>query len=279
MNTFWDDIKVIISRPAVTLVILILISLGICGLYANEKENGPLHIFQNACSTISLPVSNFGQMLNGGLSSVEDYIFNSIASDQDIQGLKQENAKLRSQLAAAENYKEEAERLQDILNLKNQYKTEGIVSRVIGLSPSAWNQTITISSGIDDGISAGQTVLGRNGVVGQIDSATPNSSTVRLLTDPNSGVAVKIMSDSNDCILRGSLDGVLYLEGLDAGVNVSVGDVVTTSGLGGSYVQGLVIGRVSQIISSQSGTNRKIIVSSIEQNSKLSEVFVIRESE
>ena len=174
--------------------------------------------------------------------------------------------------------KEEAERLQDILNLKDQYKTEGIVSRVIGLSPSAWNQTITISSGIDDGISAGQTVLGRNGVVGQIDSATPNSSTVRLLTDPNSGVAVKI-SNSNDCILRGSLDGVLYLEGLDAGDNVSVGDVITTSGLGGSYVQGLVIGRVSQIISSQSGTNRKIIVSSIEQNSKLSEVFVIRESD
>ena len=101
---------------------------------------------------------------------------------------------------------------------------------------------------------------------------------MRLLSDPNSGVAVKILTSSADCILKGSLDGVLYLEALDIGQSVNVGDIIVTSGLGGSYVEGLVIGSVSQIISRDSGVNRKIVVNPIERNSTVTEVFVIQET-
>lgn len=135
-----------------------------------------------------------------------------------------------------------------------------------------------IDVGSLDGVNAGQTVLGTNGVIGQVDSVTPFSATVRLLSDPNSGVAVKILTNGNDCILRGSLDGVLYIEALDVEDAASVGDIIVTSGLGGSYVEGLVIGSISQIISGDSGVNRKIVVSPIERNSTITEVFVIRET-
>lgn len=135
-----------------------------------------------------------------------------------------------------------------------------------------------IDVGSLDGVNAGQTVLGANGVIGQVDSVTPFSATVRLLSDPNSGVAVKILTNGNDCILRGSLDGVLYIEALDVEDAASVGDIIVTSGLGGSYVEGLVIGSISQIISGDSGVNRKIVVSPIERNSTITEVFVIRET-
>ena len=101
---------------------------------------------------------------------------------------------------------------------------------------------------------------------------------MRLLSDPNSGVAVKILTSSADCILKGSLDGVLYLEALDVEQGVNVGDIIVTSGLGGSYVEGLVIGSVSQIISRDSGVNRKIVVNPIERNSTVTEVFVIQET-
>ena len=101
---------------------------------------------------------------------------------------------------------------------------------------------------------------------------------MRLLTDPNSGVAVKLLSNGNDCILKGSLDGVLYIEGLDVEESANVGDIIVTSGLGGSFVEGLVIGSISQIIKSDSGVNRKIVVSPIERPSTITEVFVIREA-
>lgn len=121
-------------------------------------------------------------------------------------------------------------------------------------------------------------MLGLNGVIGQVDSTNLNTSVVRLLTDPNSGVAVKILSSNVDAILRGSLDGVLYLEGLDLNEKVNIGDVIVTSGNGGSYVADLFIGSVTQIISTQNGANRKIVVSPVEKTSATTEVFVIRET-
>lgn len=121
-------------------------------------------------------------------------------------------------------------------------------------------------------------MLGANGVIGQVDSVNLNSASVRLLSDPNSGVAVKILTSGADCILKGSLDGVLYLEALDVEQGVNVEDIIVTSGLGGSYVEGLVIGSVSQIISRDSGVNRKIVVNPIERNSTVTEVFVIQET-
>lgn len=278
MNTLWDDIKAIVSRPVVTLVILIVISLGICGIYANESDTGVVHIFQNAFSTITAPISKLGIYAKGGLSNVSDRLQDNFVSGDSLSDLKAENAKLKTQIIAMEKYKNEAERLQKLLNIKDQYKAEGIAAHVIGASNSAWNQTITISCGQDDDIHAGQTVLGTNGVVGQVISSNPIDSKVRLLTDPNSGVAVKIQSNNNNCILKGSLDGVLYLEGLDSNAQVQVGDIIVTSGLGGSYVEGLVVGSVSQIISSQSGVNKKIVVSPLEQNGSLDEVFVIKDA-
>lgn len=277
-NTVGEDIKAILSRPAVTLVILLLISLGICGLYANEKENGPLHLLQSACQTFLAPISRLSVCADNKLTTLSDYIFEQTTSSDSIAELKAENAKLKSQVISNEKYKNEAERLQKLLNIKDQYKTDGVSAHVIGRSNSAWNQTITISVGYEDGISAGMTVIGKSGVVGQVISVNPNSSQVRLLEDPNSGVAVKILSNNSDCILQGSLDGVLYLEGLDLNANAKVGDFVVSSGLGGSFVEGLTIGTISQIISTQSGANRKIVVSPLDQNSSLSEVLVIKEA-
>lgn len=86
------------------------------------------------------------------------------------------------------------------------------------------------------------------------------------------------MGNENDCILKGSLDGVLYIEGLDTNEKISVGDGVVTSGLGGSFISGLLIGNISQIISADSGVNKKIVVNPIEKMSSISEVFVIQET-
>ena len=261
------------------LVILIIVSLVICAIYASEKNGGPIHVVQNAFSTVISPIQQVGISAKSGLEKLSDRIYEDIGDADTITGLKAENAKLKKQLIADEKYKQEAQRLREMLDLKDQYDAEGIGAHVIGMSANAWNQTITIGVGSEEGISAGLTVLGSNGVIGQVDSVNLFSSTVRLLSDPNSGVAVNLMhgQEYEDCILKGSLDGVLYLKGLDTNKNVSAGDVVVTSGLGGSFVGGLLIGNVSQIISADSGVNRKIVVNPIEKSSTLTDVFVIKE--
>ena len=82
--------------------------------------------------------------------------------------------------------------------------------------------------------------MGTTGVVGQVISVSTYSSQVRLLNDAQSGVAVMLQSSRSEGILSGSVEGVLYLEGVDEGVEVTEGEAVITSGLGGGYFRGLV---------------------------------------
>ena len=172
---------------------------------------------------------------------------------------------LRRAVAQGEEYRLEAQRLQALLNLKDAYDLEGVGARVIGRSTDAWNQTITIDAGADEGVETGMTVMGPSGVAGQVVAVSPGSSTVRLLSDPASGAAALIQSSRAEGIVRGSLDGLLYLENIGADVTVSVGDVVLTSGLGGSYVRGLLIGTVARVDGAAGDATRRIVVSPDEQ--------------
>lgn len=266
------------GRPTVKLIILVVVSLIICGVYATEQQGGPIHVLQNATKTVITPLQQLSLTAKSSLSKLTDKIYDNYGDAETISELKEENAKLKSQIVADEKYKQEAAKYRDMLKLKDQYDVNGIGAHVIGFSGNAWNQTITIAVGSKDGVCAGQTVMGSTGVVGQVDSVNLSTSTVRLLNDPNSGVAIKILNNNSDSILKGSLDGVLYIEGLNLNDQISVGDVVTTSGLGGSFVPNLLIGNISQIISLDSGVNRKIVVSPVEKLSMVSDVFVIQES-
>jgi rod shape-determining protein MreC len=102
--------------------------------------------------------------------------------------------------------------------------------------------------------------MGSSGVIGQVVSVAPSTCQVRLLTDPQSGCAALIQSTRAEGIVRGSLDGLLYLENIGADVNIQVGDVVLTSGLGGSYTRGLIIGTVVRVEGSAGNNTRKIVV-------------------
>ena len=76
-------------------------------------------------------------------------------------------------------------------------------------------------------------------------------------------------------MVRGSLDGLLYLENIDADVVVNVDDLVVTSGLGGSYTRGLLIGRVVKVEGSVGDATRRIVVSPNGTADVLEEVLVV----
>lgn len=85
-----------------------------------------------------------------------------------------------------------------------------------------------------------------------------------------------IQSSREEGIVRGSLEGLLYLQDLDEGAQVAVGDVVITSGLGGSYVSGLTIGTVVRVDAGEGGSPATVVVSPNAKASALEEVVVVR---
>ena len=244
----------------VLLIGLIVASVVMMTVYGREGETGPLHTLQSAVSGAVSPLRIVGGSIESATSTVGDTVDNITADQSTLSGLREYNEQLVQQYSQMEEYKQEAQRLQKLLDLKDTYQIEGTGARVIGRSSEAWSQTVIINKGSDDGVSTGQTVMGTSGVVGQIVSTSSHTATVRLLTDPQSGAAAMVQSSRAEGILRGSLVGLLYLEDLDADAEVNVGDVVVTSGLGGSYARGLIIGTVVKVDAQQGDTSRRAVV-------------------
>lgn len=259
----------------VLLIGLIVASVVMMTVYGREGDTGPLHTLQSAVSGAVSPLRIVGGSIESATSTVGDTVDNITADQSTLSGLREYNEQLVQQYSQMEEYKQEAQRLQKLLDLKDTYQIEGTGARVIGRSSEAWSQTVIINKGSDDGVSTGQTVMGTSGVVGQIVSTSSHTATVRLLTDPQSGAAAMVQSSRAEGILRGSLVGLLYLEDLDADAEVNVGDVVVTSGLGGSYARGLIIGTVVKVDAQQGDTSRRAVVSPNDAISTLEDVLVV----
>lgn len=256
-------------------IVLLVVSLVLTTVYAREGEEGPLHALQGGMTVITTPAQYLGSGVGAGVETMENSISDATADESTLTGLREQNQELREMLANAEEYRLEAERLEALLNMKTSSGVEGIGARVIGRSTDAWNQSITINVGSDDGVTTGMTVMGSSGVVGQVVQVNPTVSTVRLLTDPNSGAAVMVQSSRAEGVVRGSLSGLLYLEDIDEDSIPSVGDVIITSGLGGSYTAGLMVGTVVSVNKTASNATGTIIVSPNDDISTLEEVIVV----
>ncbi len=268
------------NKPASTkwvlLVALLVVSLGLTALYAREGQGGPLHVVQGAISDVAAPFKFMGVSIGEGTSSVGEGLENLTADDATLSELRDANKTLINQLAKADEYRQEAERLKGLLDMKDASAVDGVGARIIGKSSDAWNQKITIDVGKDDGVESGMTVMGATGVIGQIISTTPRSSEVRLITDPQSGAAAMIQSNRGEGIVRGSLEGLLYLEDVDEANTPKQGDIIVTSGLGGSYVKGLIIGTVVRVDQNQGNATGRIVVAPNDTVSSLEEVLVVK---
>lgn len=263
------------SMSRVLLIALLIVSVVMMVVYSREGEDGALHSMQASVSGVLSPVGMAGAALSAGTDSLGSAFSDATADESTLSGLREYNEQLISEHAQLEEYKQENERLQSLLNLKDKYNLSGTGARVIGRSTQAWSQTVTIDKGTSSGVDSGLTVMGTSGVVGQVVSATSTNATVRLLTDPQSGAAAMVQRSRAEGIVRGSLSGILYLEDFDADADIQAGDVIITSGLGGSYTSGLIIGTVVSIEDTQGDSSRRAVISANSEVSALEEVFVV----
>lgn len=260
------------TRIAIGLVVL---AFALAAVYAIEGETGPLHKAQSTIHALLFPAQVVSAPVGEQLEASEDAIANAQATEETLSSLRKRVAELTALVAGAEEYRLEAERLRSLLDLKDVYKIQGASGRVIGRSTNAWNQTVTLDIGTESGVKKGQTVMGPAGVIGQVIEANPATSVVRLLTDPQSGASAMIQSSRVEGVVRGSLSGVLHLENVPETAVVNEGDVVLTSGLGGSFTKGLLIGTVARVEGNANDGTRVIVVAPNEQATSLEEVIVV----
>lgn len=232
------------SSGVVLLAALVVVALVITTVFFREDEAGPLHALRRGTQAVTAPVSAAGEWLFTPVVAVRNYFGGLGVSRSEIEALKRQNTELRVSVAELEEARLENARLQKIVGFVEASKLEALGARVIGRPPSAWEGSLLIDRGSADGVKTGMPVLAPEGLLGQTVEVTEHSAKVRLITDQRSGVAGLIQTVRAEGVVRGSIEGRLSMEFVSREATVTVGDVVITSGMGGVYPKGLLIGQV-----------------------------------
>lgn len=258
-----------------SLIVLSVISLALFVLGVREGDSGLLHGVRGVFQTVATPARVVGSVVASPVSGISNVVGNLTADSQTLSDLKAENDDLKAQVARLTEYEDEANTLTDLLQLRNQYNLDSTAARVIARSTDSWSSTITIDKGTTSGIQTGMPVMTSTGVVGQVSECGPTTATVRLITDESSGVSAKVQSSGAQGQLQGSADGTLHLNLIRTDQQVSTGDSVVTSGLGGVYPKGLPVGTVSNVTKSSGSLYYDITVEPLASVGSLEEVLVI----
>ena len=248
-------------------------------------------------SANSSPLENLTGMIvspfRAGYTAVANW-FNDLQNYyKDTTDLQAENAALRQQIAKMEETirqakadVEENAKLRELLNLTKQRRdlTDFEACMVTEHAVTNWTSSLTLNKGASLGIEVGDCVTDECGnLVGVVSQAGTNWSTVLTLVDTDTSLGAQIFRTKDLGIARGdfSLMGEkrLRLEYLPADRAPLAGDVVVTSGLGGYYPSGLVIGSVEEVQVDDSGAASYAILAPAADLDALTEVFVIKSFE
>ena len=200
---------------------------------------------------------------------VNSLLEQNAALQNEVSRLQTEILELRQQLV-------ETDILYALLGFARDNPTsQYIAAYVIGTDPSPFLQYIIIDKGSDHNIYKGMPVVTEQGLVGNVDAVTATAARVQLITDQGSVVNVKLQQSGAEAQMRGSVTGDISLEMIGQGIEIVEGDLIFTSGLGGSYPPELLIGQVMTI---ESGENALFQTATIQPSvdfSRLQAVLVI----
>lgn len=200
-----------------------------------------------------------------------------------IFALWSENSRLRRELTEHKVDKshlneliKENDRLRSLLEFRVRSGLDLTAAEVVGFTSDEGVRGIIIKRGYSSGISTGQAVITPDGLVGRVYRVHENSSIVQLLDDPNLGVAAKLIKGSETGIIHAAPNGRMRLQGVPLSAEAALGDSVVTSGEGGVFPPGLMIGSCVKVSPSPEGWLLYVDVKPSVDKRRLEEVFVIR---
>jgi len=196
---------------------------------------------------------------------------------KENEALTKEVLALRAEKREWEGVNKENARLRNLLNFQERRPLSTVLARVIGEEPTNIFNTILIDKGERDHLNKGMAVVTAGGVVGQIIRVASTNSQVLLITDNNSSIDVLIERSRAKGILTGWRGEICQIKFLGRTEDVTVGDSVITSGLGGVFPKGLDVGVIKEVDKKGWGVFQSAYVYPSVDFGKLEEVLVVLE--
>jgi len=258
-----------------TVTVIVLIVMGL-----SSRKNSKIKYVSNVFTVVLTPFQELINYIGGQIDEASSYLKDIKALNDENEALKARIAELEDEVKELEGYKTKNDELKKALNIKHQFSdVEFLGANIIAKDMGNWFNTFTIDRGISDKISVDSTVITSNGLVGRVVSTDLISSKVVSIIDESSTVSARIAKTGNLVFVRGDLklkeQGLCKLDNIFPDVDISVGDTIETSGLGGIYPKGITIGTVKEIRRKTNDMNRYAIIEPAVDFKRLEEVFVL----
>lgn len=260
-------------RTFVLFICLLLFSFGL--MTAKLRHLPPIDWFESRMVSVIMPVQ---ALLAKGTRHMREVWYGYI----NLTQVRQENIRLQQQAATLQGelhrYREaylEQQRLRALLGFRSLAFPHAVPAEVLGVDPSPWAEAITLNKGADHDLHKDSAIVTHQGLVGHVVELAPRYATVLLLTDRRSAVDALVQRTRARGIVFGKSQDQLAFRYVSVREGVEVGDTIISSGLGGIYPKGILIGTVITVRPQRYDLFYEISVRPAVEFSKLEEVLAL----
>ncbi|PVV09029.1 MAG: rod shape-determining protein MreC [gamma proteobacterium symbiont of Ctena orbiculata] len=233
--------------PSITtrLVVAVLLSISIMVL---DHRYNHLESLRSGLSVLLFPVQYLASLPLLLSESASDAITNRNKLESERNKLHAENLLLRARQQKFEALEAENMRLRGLLDSSFKVGDRVLIAELISVEQDPFRQQVLINKGTTSGLFVGQPVVDASAVVGQVTHISPFNASVLLITDAAHALPVQVNRNGLRTIALGTgLINRLELPHLPNNADIKVGDLLTTSGMGGSFPPGYPVAEVIDV--------------------------------
>lgn len=271
-----------LNKRLIVLLVSIIILVALIGFSIRER------------SQLSWPeqfVKDTTGWVESLVSKPVQYVVGFFENLQDLQNTYQENKQLKTRVdklvsleAQVQLLKKDNKELRDVLGEKKTLSDfKSLPATVIGRNPDRWHEIIMIDKGKIDGIKQNMAIMTSKGLIGKVKNVDQFSSTVQLLSalDPKNRISAFVQGNANAFGLIEGYDAdkkQLLLKRIPYEAKIKKGQTVITSGLGGVFPPGLLIGKIVDVKPDEYGLNQTAFVKPEADFYDIEKVLVIKKT-
>lgn len=243
--------------------------------------------YQEQMNPVKTSVGNIIKPMQSGINSIGSSIYSVFDMFKSKKDLLDENAELKKELSDVKNEnlsliedRNELSSLRELYKLDQGYRQYNkVAARVVSRDDNNWYNMFTIDKGSDDGIQKNMNVIAGNGLVGIVTEVGKSYSKVRSIIDDNSYVNGMFARTSDTCDIKGNLatigDGYIEAERISIDAEIEEGYEIVTSYVSDRYLEGILIGYVSDITPDPNNMTMTAKVTPVVDFNRLNTVLVI----
>lgn len=269
------------GKRKIILAMMIFAVMGLCGWFWRHRESIPF--VSQPLSIAAAPFQYGASRVSFGMHTGIEMLDQILGNWKELETLRRENGALRAEQTAYSEILAENMRLRALAGFKQGYTQFTLLgARVISRDIGKWTNTVTIDRGTDSGLARYMPVIVPEGLVGFVSEVYLNSARVQLVTDPRTSVSALVQRPSSRVASmangNGNRTNGLIFDNLSREADIVKGDVLITSGYGGVYPHGLLVGYVTEVTDDTASTAREAYAVPAADLSRLEDVFIIMSS-